>query len=180
MTAQVIGLDLSLSSTGLADQSGGLCTIVSKPIPDASVRQRAARVDSITARIVDLTLPVLEHVDMALIEAPAYSQQQQAGHHLRAGLWWSVASAIAPYCDEIVEVPPSTLKKLATGRGNAGKDDMRMSFFQRTGYDNRDDNQIDAFWLRQTGLWLLEDPAAIKLPKANLSALAKVRREVVR
>lgn len=180
MTAQVIGLDLSLSSTGLADQTGGLCTIVSKPIPDASVRERAARVDSITARIVDLTLPVLEHVDMALIEAPAYSQQQQAGHHLRAGLWWSVASAIAPYCDEIVEVPPSTLKKLATGRGNAGKDDMRMAYFQRSGFDNKDDNQVDAFWLRQLGLWLLEDPAAIKLPKANLSALAKVRREVVR
>lgn len=44
----------------------------------------------------------------------------------------------------------------------------------RAGEDIRDDNQVDALWLRQIGLALLDDPAAIPMPQANRQALTKL------
>jgi hypothetical protein len=71
-----------------------------------------------------------------------------------------------------VTVPAATLKKFATGKGNATKADMRMAWFQRAGFDVRDDNQCDALWLYEIGLHLLGDDTALPLPKAQTDALA--------
>jgi hypothetical protein len=76
-------------------------------------------------------------------------------------------------------VVASVLKKFATGKGNCGKPDMRMELYKRTGLDIPDDNQVDAWWLRQIGLHLIEDPDRIDLPKAHLSALDKITRPEV-
>lgn len=170
MSPRVVGLDLSLSATGIATASGELVTVRSTPDLDTI----AARCE----RLVQLLGAILEHVqgdDVVVLEGPAYSQQAQAGVHLRAGLWWTVAGALAP-TNELIEVSPSALKKFATGRGNATKPDMRMALYQRADLDVRDDNQVDAWWLRQLGLHLLDSPDAIPLPRVNLGALTKVRR----
>ena len=79
-----------------------------------------------------------------------------------------------------MDVTPSTLKKFATGRGNATKPDMRMALYQRAGVDCRDDNQVDAWWLRQLGLHIIEDPDRIPLPLTHTTALAKVNRDIPR
>jgi len=69
-----------------------------------------------------------------------------------------------------VSVTPGGLKKFATGSGNATKADMRMEIFKRTGIDIRDDNQADAWWLRQLGLQHLGE-CDLGLPKKHLTAL---------
>ena len=102
------------------------------------------------------------------------AQQAQSGVHLRAGLWWLLAVRLTLHGHVVVEVTPSTLKKFATGRGNATKPDMRMALFQRAGIDERDDNRVDAWWLRQIGLHLKGHPDAISLPATHTAALAKV------
>ena len=113
---------------------------------------------------------------LVVLEGPAYSMQAQAGVHQRAGLWWLVADTLLDVSGcSAIEVSPSALKKLATGKGSGiSKADMRMALFRRTGIDVRDDNQVDAFWLREVGLQLLEDPARLDLPALNRSVLAKV------
>lgn len=68
----------------------------------------------------------------------------------------------------------ATLKKFATGRGNAPKPDLRMELYKRTGLDIADDNQVDAWWLWQLGCHLLHSPDAITLPRTHTDALAKV------
>lgn len=73
-------------------------------------------------------------------------------------------------------VTAASLKKFATGSGNAGKADMRMELYKRTGVDIRDDNQVDATWLRQIGLHLTHHPDALALPKAHTDALLKVKQ----
>lgn len=166
-----VGLDLSLSATGVALASGELRTIKST-VDDGTVAGRAHRIADLADRITSC-VPVGA---LAVIEGPAYAAQAQAGVHLRAGLWWLVAHTLTSRGVEVVEIAPSALKKLATGKGNATKPDMRMALFQRTGLDERDDNRVDAFWLRQLGLHLLGADDRIELPKTHLVALEKVRR----
>jgi Holliday junction resolvasome RuvABC endonuclease subunit len=73
-----------------------------------------------------------------------------------------------------IAVTAATLKKFATGRGTATKADMRMELYKRAGLDVRDDNQADAWWLRELGLHIL-DQQTISLPSKNLEALVKVK-----
>lgn len=73
---------------------------------------------------------------------------------------------------QLIEVSPSALKKFATGKGNAAKADMRMALYQRAGLDVPDNDQVDAWWLRQWGLHLTSNPAAVTLPKTHLAAMA--------
>jgi hypothetical protein len=77
----------------------------------------------------------------------------------------------APYALMI----PSNLKKFSTGSGTASKPDMRMEWYKRTGEDIRDDNQVDAIWLRQAGMHALRRPEAVQLPKINRESLLKVQ-----
>lgn len=167
MTA-VVGIDLSLTATGVCAVDGSLHTIKSAPSGD-SVAERAARIIRVTN---DVIAHIPTNVSLVVLEGPAYSQQAQAGVHLRAGLWWSVATTLMG--QRVVEVSPSLLKKFATGKGNATKPDMRMALFQRADLDVRDDNQVDAWWLRQLGLHLIESPDRIALPQSHTVALAKV------
>jgi len=53
---------------------------------------------------------------------------------------------------DIVEVPPSTLKKYVTGKGTAEKDGMRMEVLKRWKYESTDNNDADAYALMRMGL----------------------------
>jgi Holliday junction resolvasome RuvABC endonuclease subunit len=83
---------------------------------------------------------------------------------------WLLLDEHHPY----VLVPPATLKTYATGKGNATKPDMRMELYKRTDLDLKDDNQVDAWWLRALGLDLLGEPL-LELPKDHRRALDKIQ-----
>ena len=165
----IIGIDPSLTGTGVA-AAEGLHTITSKPGPNPSLVSRSARLNAIVRAIDDRTMTV----DLVVIEAPSLAQKSQAGTLDRNGLWWLIVDRLHTKGIAVVEVTPSTLKKFATGKGNATKPDMRMALDQRAGLDCRDDNQVDAWWLRQVGLHLTDHPDRIALPQTHTIALAKV------
>lgn len=167
---RVIGIDPSLTATGVADADGGLHTIASKP-DDGTVADRARRIATITAH---LRPHRLTDAHLVVIEGPAFSRQGQAGVHLRAGLWWRIVGLLHSAGVPVAEVSPSALKKYATGKGNADKSDMRMALYKRAGLDVSSDDEVDAWWLRQMGLAHLGDPDAVPLPQTHLSALDKV------
>jgi hypothetical protein len=73
-----------------------------------------------------------------------------------------------------VTVVPSSVKKFATGKGTADKPDMRMELYKRTGIDQKDDNQVDAFWMREMVLNYFGQ-GSIELPKAHLEGLTKIQ-----
>jgi len=72
-----------------------------------------------------------------------------------------------------VDVPPSNVKKYATGRGNAPKPDIRMEVYKRFGVDYADDNACDAFVLAAMGLDALGHPL-IAMPATHRVALNKI------
>ena len=177
----IIGIDPSLTGTGIASDEG-LHTITSKP-GDTTLTGRSARLTTIVHELDNIVLGVkpwrFERTpNLVVIEAPSLAQKSQAGTLDRNGLWWLIVDRLHTLGIPVVEVTPSTLKKFATGKGNATKPDMRMALYQRAGLDCRDDNQVDAWWLRQLGLHIIEDPDRIPLPLTHTTALAKVNRDL--
>lgn len=169
----VAGVDPSLTGTGVAAADGSLHTVVTGKTA-TTVAARAVRLGLIRARVCG-------HVGMdvlVVIEAPGYSRGAEAGAHLRAGLWWLLVFELIDYGCTVIEVSPTALKKFATGRGVATKADMRMALFKRAGLDVADDNQADAWWLRQVGLHLTGSPDAIPLPAAQLAVIEPLRSQL--
>ena len=168
MPPRVIALDLSLTATGIATVSGETLTVQ----PGKTLRG-AARLCDMRETILNAALGTDFDPDLTVIEGPAYSRALGAGHHEAAGLWWQIVCTLHSAGIPVAVVSPSALKKYATGKGNATKPDMRMALYQRTGEDIRDDNQVDAWWLRAMGLDHL-GAAEFGVPKAHRNALAKV------
>lgn len=173
MRTPVIGLDPSLAATGVATASEAV-TIATKPTA-SDLRSRMRRISFISGQVCQM---VESDDTLVVIEAPGFSRGAESGAHIRAGLWWALAMNLTYGMCDVIEVAPNVLKKFATGKGNATKGDMRMAWFQRTGDDVRDDNQVDALWLRQVGLHLVGDPEAIDLPKAQLAAIEGLRGQL--
>lgn len=161
----IVGIDPSLSATGIATAAEHY-TVRTKPDDPArlSVIFTAVRVQ-VTADRQPARLAVLE-------DLPTHAKSAGLTGMAQGVVRLALIESEVPY----LTITPASLKKYATGNGNCDKADMRMEWFKRTGEDVRDDNQIDALWLRQIGLALLDDPTAILLPKTHLAALDKVER----
>lgn len=171
MNPRVIGLDLSLTGTGIAHVDGSLDTIRTGPGDHLADQRERLRyiVDEVISR-TKAGLP--ESPTLAVVEGPSYNSSG-AGTWDRAGLWWLLIDRLFHECVPVAVVPPAALKRYATSRGNATKADMRMALYQRANLDLRDDNQVDAWWLRAMGLDALGYPP-VPMPKTQSAALDKV------
>jgi Holliday junction resolvasome RuvABC endonuclease subunit len=155
-----MGIDPSLSGTGIAGSDGFLHTIKTKTEWGEGERHLV-----IYRQMVDALK--LDEPEFAVLEdLPANAMS--AGLTGRAqGI---IRLVLAQYKVPYIALPPATLKKWATGKGNAKKPVMRAAWLEFSGHDNKDDNQVDAAWLRQAGLYLKGEPVA--LPEEQLAALA--------
>jgi Holliday junction resolvasome RuvABC endonuclease subunit len=92
----------------------------------------------------------------------------ELGGIVRYGLW----------CEGIIyiDVPPSTLKKYATGKGNADKGAMLVAAVKRLGYEGTDNNEADARWLHAVGMALMGKPVA-NVPELHRNALGALGTE---
>lgn len=148
----IIGLDLSTSATGWAD-SEGRCGLIKPSTKDVGRRLR---------EIMDLLRPpfkALKPVDLCVIEG--YSMGSKGRNNAAFRLpelggcvrMWLFDNSI-PY----VEIPPTTLKKFATGKGNASKQEMIDAANESGAPDLDDDNVADAWWLMSVAEMFYQDP----------------------
>ena len=148
---RVLGIDPSLAATGLAlitdrlDLTASTRTIRSKPVGN-DLAARIARVDDITGDIEIL----LVDVALVVIEGPSLNSRD-AGTWERAGLWWHTVRRCL-VTTPVVEVPPATLKKWATGRGNGDKSAVSAALARLwPDVEPRNDNEWDALALAHIG-----------------------------
>lgn len=163
----VVGIDLSLTATGIAYADGTTATITTAKLngPERLIKVRQA---------VKLALDVAEWApDLVLIEGYAYARPNQA--HQCGELGGVVRVALHEECEESPHmgwaiVPPAKLKKFATGKGTADKTAMVVAARERLGWEGMDDNQADALWLRALGLEMYH-ALEVRLPQAHIAAL---------
>lgn len=79
-----------------------------------------------------------------------------AAAHVYGGL----VATLQSYCEErsipYRGVPVGTVKKHATGKGNANKDAMIAAAKEKLGYEGNDDNEADALWILDYALMVLQ------------------------
>jgi Holliday junction resolvasome RuvABC endonuclease subunit len=157
---RVLGLDLSITATGLCLADGTTQTIATQQ------KTGDARLKTIEHAITQATTDV----DFAVIEdLPTHAKS--AGI---TGMVHGVARLVLlRYGIPYSVVTPATLKAYATGKGNADKTAMAIAALKRTGREFPDDNQCDAWWLRAAALDHYGQPE-FTLPQAQRDRLAKV------
>lgn len=104
---------------------------------------------------------------LVAIEGFAFGARGRAVFDI-GGIGWVVRVMLYEGGVPFVEIPPSVLKRYATGRGNADKQAMQMAAVKRLGYDDDkpDDNCVDALWLRALAMDRYGHPVCT-VPKAQ-------------
>jgi crossover junction endodeoxyribonuclease RuvC len=176
----VIGLDLSLTSTGLAwagiDDGALVVTrthrIRSTGTKDAPLGDRHGRL----RKLVGDLCHVIGYVDLLVVEAPSFGSVHGSQHD-RSGLWWLTLDRIHEdgRARNVVEVPPTCRAKYATGKGNASKDQVLAAAVKRFhDWDITGNDVADAVILAAMGARHLGHPID-QMPAAHLTAMDAVR-----
>jgi len=162
----VIGLDLSLTSTGIATPDG---EFIIKTKLKGEPRLKKLR-DEILAYILPWRDPyvVIEGYSFASRSGQAFSIGELGGV-----VKVRLMEEEIPYS----VVPPTVRAKFATGKGNSSKIDVAMAVAARTGDifgGKGSDDKVDAWVLREMGLHAAAQQGQFEWPKQNLEALEKV------
>lgn len=166
---RVIGLDLSLTATGLCAPHAG-CDPEPSVIRTSSKDPLGRRMACIVSAI-DHTLESDDGTaELAVVEdLPTHAH----GAGKTGTVHGVVHLLLYRHSIPVLTIPPASLKVWATGVGNCGKSDIRMETYKRYGVDIDDDNACDAFQLWALGCHVLGDPI-VPLPQTHLRALDRL------
>lgn len=158
----IIGLDLSLTATGIAHVDGSTST----------VKTRTEDGDRRLVRIQDaVRAAIAPGVQLAVIEdLPTHAK----GAGITGMVHGAVRAVLIEHTVPYALVVAATLKAYATGNGSADKTAMALAAFKRAGVEFPDDNQCDAWWLRVAGLDRHGTPL-FRMPVAQLDRLDKAK-----
>lgn len=142
---RVVGLDLSLTSSGVAPSDGStyrIKTNAKQTLPD---RLRTIA-DRVCFEISNNTLTLIEEVP----SHAAFSITALAKVH--GAVLYKIGNSPMLYAT------PPVLKKYATGKGNANKDAVLAEAIRRFNFQGTSNDEADAFILMNMGMDLLGTP----------------------
>jgi crossover junction endodeoxyribonuclease RuvC len=102
-------------------------------------------------RFMDLSNDVLLNLapdDVICIEGFSYGSKGK-GVSTQYGIGWLIRAELIRNGYTYIDVPPTSVKKFATGKGNAKKDAMVLPIFKHWGFEHTSDNVRDAYVLAQ-------------------------------
>jgi hypothetical protein len=181
--ARVLGVDLSLTGTGLAG-NGWADTVVPPGPPKRNAAWRKLSTDEQRWALTEYRHVRLAHVlgairdrylttapDLVVLEGLSYDSFDT--DRQLAGLSWQVRHSLWRLGIPYATVPPSCLKQFATGNGAAAKADVVRAAKARFGWFDGDDNAADATWLMAVGHAALGEPLYGLLSDVQQRAMAK-------
>lgn len=158
----VIAFDLSLTCCGWASTDGHSGTFKPKG-------KGARRLDDAACEV----MAVADMHDLVLIEGYAFGARGRAVFSI-GELGGVVRLELFRGCLPVVDIPPSNLKKFATGKGNASKDLVLVEAVKRLGYEGASNDEADALWMLNMARVHYGLDGAPSLPKSHLAALEKI------
>lgn len=162
----LVSLDLSLTSIGWARDDG------SGSAPEVGlIEPRGRGVVRLQAALNEI-VPLVASARLVLIEGYAFGRPEKA--HQLGELGGVVRLALHQMGKTWIEIPPSCVKKLATGDGGASKDEVLVEAVRRLGYVGFSKDEADALWLLQAARIHYGLFGAPDLPKKHLGSLSKV------
>lgn len=171
MSADAVGIDPSLTGTGIAHTSGRCCRVGRTDITTLPLPARVDAVDHLVRQILD----TVGAPDLVVIEMPAYSRTG-GGALERSALWWLITRALLHRGIPVAEVSIQHRMRYATGKGQASKGAVieavtrRWPQFETGG----DDNLCDSAVLAAMGADWLGSPIGA-VPAAHRKALDGVQ-----
>lgn len=176
----VVGIDLSLSQTGIAILHEGT---VQTSFFGVKAIASSDRYYSKLIRFQQIQDGVLDAMDRVIqpwvdpeifIEGPAYQSKGSSGHDI-AGNWWLLYETLCANGWMPAVIPPSSIKQYATGKGNSNKDTVMAAVIRRyLDIDIPNNDVADAVALMALGARKLGHPIETDLPKINLKAMDKL------
>jgi Holliday junction resolvasome RuvABC endonuclease subunit len=139
---KILALDLSLTRTGFATPARSGVLVPPKG-QDRGVRRLAWFRLQVRALVMEM------HADLVVMEGYSFGSPAGQSHsHALGELGGVVRLEVFDHRVPFVEIAPKSLKKYATGKGNAAKAAVLGAAIRRLGYAGDDDNEADALWLR--------------------------------
>ena len=158
-----VGLDLSLSSTGIATSHDSHRIRTSEDWPMLR-RLRVIRRGVETA---------CRGADAIVVEGPSFGSRFGKSHE-RAGCWWLVVERLeAVTTAGIAVIPPKSLKVFAVGNGNAEKAEVVRAARYHFGDRIQGDDTADATFCAAAGYAALGEPL-VQLPPEHTRGLASL------
>jgi len=162
MSALVVGIDPSLTSTGVVVIKDGIVAeqhaIVSKPPKEKTPATEAERLMKIRDSIRTFVM-MDRKPSLVLVEGLAFTARNTSALVQLAGLNYFIREILIQGKVPFVIVSPTSLKKFATGKGNVDKNLIMMEVYKRWNFSPENSDVCDAFVLAQIGLALCREPA---------------------
>lgn len=153
-----VGIDLSLTGTGLVVLRDDVTIYTQKLIstkPDKLIEERIIyikdEINSIFKRIYDFGNATGYEIKSVYIEGLSMGSKGSKMFEL-AGLHFFIRIFLSENGYNYKVIPPTTLKKFVTGKGNAQKNLMLLNVYKRWGVDLDNDNICDAYSLSRMAL----------------------------
>lgn len=149
----ILGLDLSL-------RKSGYCLLMNNEIKEIGTIKNdlrgIERLDYIIYFIQNnLLLPYSTSIELVAIEGYAYAVQQSRAHST-GELGGVVKLTLNSLNYKTIIVPPESLKKFATGKGQIKKNMVMTKVYKKYGLEFKNDDECDAYCLAKMGQAYLE------------------------
>jgi crossover junction endodeoxyribonuclease RuvC len=182
MSHLTAGIDVSLCSTGLVILDGGKIVsqelVKSKPHGD-SYQDETIRLIDILTRITALGTEFarrLKDVELCVIEGLSYCSQGKTRSIMQlAALHYGVRMNLEMLNKKAVIVAPQSLKKFATGHGNAKKEEIMLEVYKRWAVSFSSNDLADAYALAVIGRNLLEEDTVCLKPQHEVLDMLKTQ-----
>jgi crossover junction endodeoxyribonuclease RuvC len=161
----IVGLDLSLTSTGISID--GVTSAITSKLSGVE------RLQDIRNQLIGII--GVHEINAAVIEGYAFSARNSQSHKI-GELGGVIRLCLFEHGIPFAEVPPTSRAKFATGRGNAAKTEVISSVSARTGLvwsGKSADDECDAWLLEEMGLQAV-GLGRHKWPESHLAALRNV------
>ncbi|PZM62583.1 hypothetical protein [Paenibacillus dendritiformis] len=118
--------------------------------------------------IIGKTIDNLEPGDLVGIEGFGYATGSGI---IMGGIGWGIRMDMFQMDYKYIEIAPSQLKKFASGKGNAKKDELAVQIYKHWGFEHPSDNVRDAYVLAQVVRAIRTGCAATKYQRDVVEAI---------